>query len=145
MLVRVLDRLFVKENFSDDCPGGGDYLHRWIIVRFRSGRGLYLHRFLRSDWTRDMHDHPKPFLSIGLCGGYVEGTPEGTCAYRAPWIRRFPPHHVHRVRINRRRGCWTLVYVGRREKAWGFWRAGKWVPWRRYHDKYLTECDKSTK
>ena len=97
------DRLFQFENLTSQ-PEAPPYLHRWTLACFRDGRRVYLHRYLGSDWSRDMHDHPKAFWSIGLWGGYVEQTPDGMRQWRAPWVRRFPAEHRHRLRASRPRG-----------------------------------------
>ena len=115
------------------------YLHRWRLFALPGGRRLYLHHFVGSDWSRDRHDHPKNFTSIGLFGGYVEeyalfpvfeatGARPDRKQFRAPWIRYFDARHIHRLRVSRR-GCWTLVWVGRTRREWGFWRRGEWIPW----------------
>lgn len=104
-------------------------------------------RFTSDDWSKDLHDHPKAFLSIELWGRYVEITPdaqEGNAAYcsaqgygytretfRAPWIRRFPAEHVHRIEIKTKE-VWTLVHVGGAMRPWGFYSGGRWVPWKDY-------------
>ena len=123
------------------CP---TYLYRWTLLR-ASGYGVYLHKFVGDDWTLDLHDHPKRFVSIGLWGGYTEETPsECPCDlhhehspqrrfFRAPWIRTFPASHVHRLTgPTPERPCWTLVLVGRPVREWGFWHFGHFIPWKRY-------------
>ena len=45
------------------------YLYRWIVATIRRYK-FYLHHFVRDDWSRDLHDHPKWFISIGLWGCY---------------------------------------------------------------------------
>ena len=138
-------RLFRREEINGDCPDR-PYLTRWLLWRSRSGRALYLHRFTGSDWTRDLHDHPKVFVSIGLRGGYVEERPAfprywprvgilERARYRAPWVRWFRASHVHRLRVTPR-GCWTLVFVGRTRRAWGFWPGRQWTHWRRYVGRF---------
>ena len=67
-------------------PGSDPYLYRWTLAVLGRGSRCYLHRYLGSDWARDLHDHPKVFWSIGLWGGYVEQTPAGIRQWRAPWI-----------------------------------------------------------
>ena len=70
--MKILDRLFGKAeeiNGRERCP---TYLYRWTVAKWR-GRGIYLHHFVGDDWSRDLHDHPKRFISIGLKGGYVSG------------------------------------------------------------------------
>lgn len=68
---RWLDRIFQREEMDGDgrCA---TYLVRWTLLKWWGGRGLYLHHFVGDDWSRDLHDHPKRFISIGLWGTYVE-------------------------------------------------------------------------
>jgi hypothetical protein len=128
--MRWIDRLFKLEeiNGKNRCP---TYLYRWTIARL-PWFAVYLHHFVGDDWSRDLHDHPKRFISIGLWGRYVEETPSGERQYRAPWIRSFPAHHIHRLRMVNGGECWTLVIVLKTVREWGFWHAGKFVPWRTY-------------
>ena len=134
----LFDRVFRFERIDGRCATER-YLHRWTLLRLPGGRALYLHHFVGSDWARDRHDHPKAFVSIGIRGGYVEEvqwlagvwTILRRRQFRAPWIRRFPASHRHRLRVPPG-GCWTLVYVGRTEREWGFWRGSVWFRWDRY-------------
>lgn len=137
---RILNRLFQREEMDGDgrCP---TYLVRWTLLKLPNGRGIYLHHFLNDDWSLDRHDHPKRFISVGLRGGYVEEIEkdrwEGVEVYNAPWIRTFPAAHRHRLlmfkdRHGRSLPCWTLVIVLKNQRRWGFWHAGKWIPWRDY-------------
>jgi hypothetical protein len=125
-----LSRLFRPEeiNGNERCPTS---LHRWQIFR-RGSFAVYLHRFVGDDWSLDLHDHPKRFISIGLAGGYVEETARGRREFRAPWVRSFPATHTHRVSLGRSRECWTLVIVLRASRPWGFWHGGTWIHWRDY-------------
>lgn len=129
--MKLLDRIFKLEeiNGRNRCP---TYLYRWtlLVTRWCS---VYLHHFVGDDWSRDMHDHPKRFISVGLWGSYIEETPEGERRWRAPWVRSFPAEHTHRLRLIGR-DCWTLVIVLRAVRPWGFWHSGEWVPWRQYVD-----------
>ena len=127
-----LDRYFVKEELDGDgiCP---TYMFRWTLLRLPNFQ-IYLHHFVGDDWTRDLHDHPKRFFSIGLRGSYVEETPHGDRVYTAPWVRTFPATHIHRLRLINKEPCWTMVIVTKPVRAWGFWSAGKWVPWASYVD-----------
>lgn len=140
---RFLSRLFPMEeiNGGERCP---TYMFRWTLLRV-FGWAAYLHKFVADDWSRDLHDHPKRFISIGLKGGYVEHRPCTLCGpehycgrdvarvYRAPWIRTFPATHVHRLSgPTPEHPCWTLVIVGRPVREWGFWSAGRWTLWTKY-------------
>lgn len=135
---RILGSLFRHE----EIPGDGRverYMNRWTLWKGREGRSLYLHHFVGSDWSRDVHDHPKAFLSIGLLGRYAEVSPgRGPRVYRAPWVRRFPATHRHRIVLADGETCWTLVYVGPTEREWGFWLvvhdyvSDRWIRWDEY-------------
>jgi hypothetical protein len=129
--MKLLNRLFKLEeiNGKNRCP---TYLYRWTLLACR-WFSVYVHHFVGDDWSRDMHDHPKRFISIGLKGQYVEETPHGSQRYRAPWVRSFPAHHIHRLRLVPGTGdCWTLVIVLRAVRPWGFWHEGRWIPWKEY-------------
>lgn len=137
----LLDRLFGKAeeiNGGHRCP---PYMFRWTLVRFGQGK-IYLHKFVRDDWSYDLHDHPKRFFSIGLWGSYNEEfwvapalvDTNGYIArrrWRAPWFRSFPANHRHRI-TTPYGNCWTLVIVGAPKREWGFWHEGKFIPWLDY-------------
>ena len=143
----IASRLLTHEPING--AGRCNYLDRWWIVRSRHF-SIYLHRFAASDWSRDLHDHPRRFLSIGLWGRYFEETPypasgpgrflpDGritggklTREFRAPWVRSFPADHIHRIIVNPGETCWTLVIVLRTVRQWGFWPFGRWVHFRDY-------------
>jgi|SRR5581483_885485 len=137
-------------NGGERCP---TYLYRWTLLKFR-GRGIYLHHFVADDWSLDLHDHPKRFISIGLKGCYWEETPcPDPCSsephshqrlFRAPWIRTFPADHIHRLSVPSR-SCWTVVIVLKPVRQWGFWHKGKFIHWRRYISSEIADkmkaCD----
>lgn len=136
---KLIDRIFKLEeiNGGERCP---TYLYRWRLASLPWFK-VYLHKFVGDDWSRDLHDHPKEFTSIGLWGRYQEhSAPDPTkpdeqvvTDYKAPWFRRFPAHHTHRIVLPKGVDvCWTLVVVGKPTRTWGFWPGGKFVPWRRY-------------
>ena len=128
---KLLDRIFRLEeiNGANRCP---TYLYRWTLLKLWAGRGLYLHHFIGDDWSLDLHDHPKRFVSIGLKGKYLETTPSGSKVYQAPWIRTFPADHIHRLSMIDGGDCWTLVIVLKAVRDWGFWHDGLFIQWRRY-------------
>lgn len=128
--MKLLNRLFgtpEEINGASRCP---TYLYRWTLLKWR-GRSVYLHHFVGDDWSLDLHDHPKRFISIGIRGTYVEETPAGFKTYKAPWIRSFAATHIHRIEA---RECWTIVIVLRAVRQWGFWHGGRFIPWRDYVD-----------
>lgn len=142
-MTRWIDRVFHIEeiNGGQRCP---TYLYRWTILKAKNW-GVYLHHFVGDDWSLDLHDHPKRFISIGLWGRYGETipacpSPPAPCSacgtqeviYRAPWVRTFPAEHIHRISMIDGGECWTLVIVLKAVRPWGFWHLGKFIPWRQY-------------
>lgn len=144
-MTRLLNFLFGPFE-TIDGNGRCDYLNRWFIFsnhftnRFMK---LYLHHFIGDDWSTDFHDHPKRFVSIGLWGSYIEETPyfcrdvKGEIThrqrFRAPWIRTFPAHYIHRL-IVPKKNTWTLVIVFTWQREWGFWnrQTGEFIEWKTY-------------
>lgn len=126
----ILNYLFGKAeeiNGSERCP---TYLFRWTILKAKNWQ-LYLHHFVGDDWSLDLHDHPKRFISIGLWGWYLEHTQKGIKRYNAPWLRSFPAEHRHRLEVPSK-NCWTLVVVTKRVRDWGFWNNGNFIQWYDY-------------
>lgn len=145
-LHNTLSRFFggVEEiNGRHRCP---TYLYRWTLFKWRGHFSAYLHHFVGDDWSLDLHDHPKRFISIGLWGWYLEETPSPVKnplvdpdrlrlvkKYHAPWIRTFGATHIHRLSVPSK-SCWTLVIVLKPVREWGFWHLGRFIPWRSYVD-----------
>lgn len=128
--------LLAQEEINGErCP---TYMFRWRLLRFR-GRTIYLHHFIGNDWTKDLHDHPKRFITIGLKGSYTEETPEGERQYIAPWLRTFPATHRHRLRAT---NCWTVAITLRPWREWGFWHGEHWIQWEKYVDSTLATLRK---
>lgn len=133
MVERILSRIFgppEEINGGERCP---TYMYRWTILKLPGKRGIYIHHFVGDDWSRDLHDHPKRFISIGLKGWYQEETPKGFRRYDAPWFRTFPATHIHRITCPSK-SCWTLVVVLKAVRSWGFWHLGRFISWRAYVD-----------
>lgn len=136
--MKILSKLFgqVEEiNGRERCP---TYLFRWTLLK-RKNWSVYLHHFVGDDWSLDLHDHPKRFISVGLWGWYYEFTPcpdslagcEHGKRFNAPWIRSFPAEHIHRLEVPSK-NCWTLVIVLKATRSWGFWHRGRFIGWREY-------------
>lgn len=100
---------------------------------------IYLHHIHRPDKETDPHDHPWPFWSVVLCGGYSEVVwPDKENPgwekhrRRGRWsLRRMPLRAAHI--ITRVTGpLWTLVITGRKRGTWGFYPGGHYVSWQEY-------------
>jgi hypothetical protein len=105
---------------------------------------VFLHKFLKSD-PDDVHDHPWNYFTIILAGGYYEWiaqfNEDGTknCevrVWRGPGSFRFGNTHTfHRIELKEGVTPWTLFFVGKRQREWGFIVENKWI----HFEKYLSD------
>lgn len=108
------------------------YLRRWHLAPRNRWFSVYLHNFLRSDDVRALHDHPYANASLLLRGSYVEHTPNGSRLIR-PWrLVRRSAVAAHRVELIEERPVWSLFFVGRRVREWGFHCPKGWRHWKEY-------------
>ena len=147
LYTQLLNRVAIRRSpdyiVGADDPAGA-YLHRWYLIPRNRVFNIYLHKFLRDDDDRALHDHPWPSCSFILEGGYIEHTiadggihsrqymPPGT-------LRLMRPKHAHRVELiawevlyvptehgiplrtrSRVEFAWTLFITGPRIRRWGF-------------------------
>src|SRR6185312_6999729 len=63
-------------------PDDDHQLQRWFVVPRNFFNNVYLHRFLRSDDDRALHDHPWDNRSWVLSGEYVEHLQDGSSVTR---------------------------------------------------------------
>lgn len=120
------------------------YLERYYLFlkdRNRFPFNVFLHKFLKSD-PDDVHDHPWPYATLILKGGYYEWTPifnsKGeklgeTAVWRGPGsFRVCGASSYHRIELDPDVECWTLFMPGPKQREWGFLTKGKWVQWQDY-------------
>lgn len=124
----------------DQIIGGSEdpYLLRWYFIPRNRFFNVYVHRFLRSDDDRALHDHPWVNMSVLLEGRYVEhtiraGGIEVRCARTAGSIVLRRARHAHRIELDDG-PCWTLFITGPRVRVWGFHCPHRWVPWQEFVD-----------
>ncbi len=116
---------------------------KWTLISTRWFQ-IFFHKFNGPDWALDPHDHPSAFLSIGLKGSYIEKvySPDGRIVserhWRAPWVRRFPRDHIHRMSWVDPRGTYTLCIVTHWQRDWGYLVDGKMIVYRDYIRRYRT-------
>lgn len=118
---------------------------RYVIIGCQAW-GLYLHKFVRSDRDRALHDHPWPFVAWILKGGYSEEH-DHTIDGKAIIERRVPGDILvrpaewrHRVILPEGGTSWSLTLVGRRQRRWGFFLPDGWCHWRQYnYEKAICE------
>lgn len=127
------------------------YLVRWRLLQ-TPWFAIYLHKICQPDQDRHLHDHPWPFVSIVLRGGYDEVRPHG---YRSGarvgewWPARYEKRRgclsiafrrstdLHRISRLHRRPTWTLLLVGPRRRDWGYSVGGRWISHDIYHREHL--------
>lgn len=117
-------------------------LLRWYLIPRNNLLNIYLHKFLRSDDDRALHDHPWWFISWVIRGEYVEhnGDQPSDEVYRPRWsIAYRPAEHAHRVELGKDRDqksapCWTILITGPKVREWGFYCPRGWVIWTDFVD-----------
>jgi hypothetical protein len=114
---------------------GNPMLERWRLIQ-TPWFGVYVHFIYREDLDPVPHDHPWSFWSLVLRGGYREElhadprTRYSRDVWRDAWtLHHFPLRSAHRITYVLR-GTVTLVLVGRKQRAWGFYDDGRWVDYR---------------
>lgn len=119
---RLLNRI---DRFDITNAAGDVFMRRYKLLRARWGN-VYLHEILRSDEDLCLHDHPWSFVTVILAGGYREVLWGGRRLWRRPGWTAFRPAYgfAHRIEVDR--PSWSLVFVGRRQRTWGFFGPGGW-------------------
>lgn len=113
------------------------YLERYYLFlkdRKKFPFNIFLHKFLKGD-PDDLHDHPWPYATLIVKGGYWEYTPEGKF-WRGPGhFRVCSANSFHRIELEPNVTCWTIFMPGPQQRRWGFLKNGEWV----YYEKYLED------
>lgn len=134
------------------------YMLRWWLIPKNRYFNVYLHKILRDDDDRALHDHPWWNVSIVLKGSYDEVVPNFK-ALKTPFTRmadtptvtkRRGPGSVifrrattcHRLVIPVQGGgqkyCWSLFITGPTIRKWGFHCPQGW----KYYRDYVAPDDK---
>lgn len=120
-------------------PPDRPYLLRWWIIPRNRLFNIYLHKILRDDDDRALHDHPWWNLSIILKGCYREIRTGYNKIHRRGSIVLRRPTCAHRLELVTERGginyCWSLFITGPVQRTWGFHCPQGWVPWREFVDQ----------
>ena len=143
MLLKLLDRLGRKRIVMDRVENE-PYLERYYLFlreRERFPFNVFLHKFLKSD-PDDVHDHPWPYATVILKGGYWEWIPHFDTVGRKTGeyqVWRGPGHFriskansFHRIELDPDITAWTLFMPGPKQRDWGFLVKNKWIQWEQY-------------
>jgi hypothetical protein len=108
---------------------------------------IFVHKFFKSD-PDDVHDHPWPYATLILKGGYYEWIPQfdkqgnkfsEIAVWRGPGsFRVCGANSYHRIELDPSVECWTLFMPGPQKREWGFLVNNKWV----HNEEYLTQMAK---
>lgn len=122
-----------KPDFVIGAPGNL-YMLRWYLLPRNRWFNVYLHKIIRSDDDRALHDHPWASLSILLKGSYVEITDTSGKTYSAPHVIYRGSNYRHRLIVPDGNPVWTLFITGPKVRTWGFWCPKGFVPWHEFVD-----------
>lgn len=132
-------------------PEANPYLLRWHLLPQNRWFNVYLHKMLRSDDDRALHDHPWWNCSVVLRTGYFEVSPfragvRGYVSADLPYdqrrVWRGPGSVIlrsakgaHRLELPRMLdppATWSLFLTGPKVRDWGFHCPSGWRPWKEY-------------
>ena len=150
MFLNFLDKIG-RKRIVLDRESQEPYLERYYIFlkdRKNFPFNVFIHKFLKSD-PDDVHDHPWPYFTIILKGGYWEWIPQFdqngkmTCEigkWRKPGHFRFcKANSFHRIELDPSVTCWTMFFPGPQKREWGFLmnknKKHVWV----HNEEYLNE------
>ena len=144
MFLKLLEKLGRKRIIYDRICNE-PYLERYYL--FLKDRSLFpfnifLHKFLKGD-PDDVHDHPWPYATLILKGGYWEWIPVFNTlgkkisehrVWRGPGsFRTCGANSYHRIELEPGITAWTLFMPGPHKREWGFLVNNKWIQ----HEQYL--------
>lgn len=95
----------------------GEKFTRYALWRTR-WFNVYLHELMAPKWDPKCHDHPWWFITVLLCGGYLEHS-DGRKRRRLPGMILFRrASFSHRI-ITPYGKSWSLVITGKKSAKWG--------------------------
>ena len=152
------DSLYLRRFAIFRCPWFGIYLHHiirsdadaclhdhpWAFVSIILAAGYYEETPVLADHSFNYgreHDYPDQEYTVPVGSGRQR-------KWKGPGsIRYCPAHWCHRVilrtregvlipegyTVTRERPAWSLVFIGRKCRSWGFFRKdGSWVHWKQF-------------
>jgi hypothetical protein len=136
-----------------DRRTGEDYMHRYYLFlkdRSQFPFNVTLHKIVKSD-DPIFHDHPWPYITVVLKGGYWEHTPvfnrEGKLiaefqTWRGPGsVIKRKAGDYHWLELEEGSSATTLFFMGPQQREWGFLvnkdkTKTRWIQWENYLSNY---------
>jgi hypothetical protein len=106
------------------------YMLRWWVVPRNEQMNVYLHKILRDDDDRALHDHPWANTSYVIAGRYREITPDGEFIRGPGDVVTREAGALHRLELIGGEPCISLFMTGPKVREWGFACPKGWVHWR---------------
>ena len=144
LFLKLLERIG-RKRIVLDRQSNEPYLERYYLFlkdRKRFPFNIFLHKFLKSD-PDDLHDHPWPYATLILKGGYYEWIPKfdkqgrkftEIAVWRGPGsFRVCRANSFHRIELDPNVTCWTLFMPGPQQRDWGFATRQGWIQ----HEEYI--------
>jgi len=146
MILKFLEKIGRKRIILDR-QSNDPYLERYYV--FLKDRkwfpfNIFVHKFLKSD-PDDVHDHPWPYATLILKGGYYEWVPQFNSTGQkigelrhwrgAGHFRVCTADSFHRIELDPNVECWTCFMPGPQRKEWGFLVNNKWI----HNEQYIKE------
>jgi hypothetical protein len=131
-----MERYWLFNPYPPNSDGAGRRWGDWMP-------SVRLHKIMREDQDRHMHDHPWNARTFILRGWYREERERRVCGM-SNWTPTYPVlrepgdtarlnfGEYHRIVQVSEGGVWTLFITWRKRGTWGFLVDGKKVPWRAY-------------
>ena len=120
-----------------DRDGITPYMERYYLLFKDRPRwfpfNITLHKICRSDLPI-LHDHPWPYMVIILKGGYIEHTLYDRFFRGAGHIRVREAESYHWLEVVDNIPTWSLFFMGKRKRDWGFLREDEWMEAEEYLD-----------
>lgn len=124
------------------------YMLRWWVIPRNRWFNVYLHKIVKDDDDRALHDHPWRTFSVYFRGRVRETFQEveernGVLFYPVnPEVRELSApnfvyrsqHFRHRLELIDGKPCWTLFFTGPKLREWGFWCPKGFVIWKDFVD-----------
>jgi hypothetical protein len=130
-----MERYWLFNPYPPKSDGVGRRWGNWLP-------SIRIHRIMREDQDRHMHDHPWNARTFILRGSYREARPRADNCPAGPGEYRITRlagetaslkfGEYHRIIAVPREGVWTMFVTGRKRGTWGFLVDGVKIQWRTY-------------